>query len=611
MLGAAQADALRAEAAGAGGVVRGVGVRPHPQPPGGVGVGEDPVDRTHEIGGVLVGVGQRRLQAVLEVGRHRRGDDGDVAEEHLARRPVDGDHVALVDHDLPVARADPGGARLHVDGDRLGPAHAGAAHPARHHRRVAGLAAAAGQHAARRDHALEVVGVRLATHQHHRLAPRVPLHGGRGVEHRRADRRARGGGQALGQQLLLRRRIELREHQPGQLLAGDALHRLVEGDQVLVDEVSGDPERRRGRPLADAGLQHPQLAALDGELDVAQVAVVGLQAAHHPKQLLRRLRVPLGHVVEGQRVADAGDDVLTLGVGQVVAVAALHAGRRVAGEADTGARVVAEVAEDHRADVHRRAQVVRDPLAAPVEPRPLGVPRVEDGLHGQVELLARVLRERLARLGLHDLLVAVDELVEVVGGELDVVLDAARALQVVHRVGEQRALDAEHRLAEHRDQAAVGVAGEPLVLGDRGQAADRGVVEPDVEDRLHHPGHRELRPRPHRHQQRVLRIAELAPDLVLQRAQRPGHLHPQVGRQGPLGEVVAARVGGHREPGRDGQAEPGHLGEVGALAAEQVLLVLAALGEVVHVLRHRSRLARRRVQGILAVSRAPSTTVHR
>jgi hypothetical protein len=35
-----------------------------------------------------------------------------------------------------------------------------------------------------------------------------------------------------------------------------------------------DPERRLGRALADAGLQHPQLAALDGELDVAQVAVV-------------------------------------------------------------------------------------------------------------------------------------------------------------------------------------------------------------------------------------------------------------------------------------------------------------------------------------------------
>ena len=53
--------------------------------------------------------------------------------------------------------------------------------------------------------------------------------------------------------------------------------RLVHVDQALVDELRGDPERGTRGALADAGLQHPQLAALDGELDVAQVAVVVLQ----------------------------------------------------------------------------------------------------------------------------------------------------------------------------------------------------------------------------------------------------------------------------------------------------------------------------------------------
>ena len=175
-------------------------------------------------------------------------------------------------------------------------------------------------------------------------------------------------------------RVELGEHQLGQLRAADPLQRLVHGDQLLVDELGGDPERRGGRPLPDAGLQHPQLAALDGELDVAQVAVVGLQPAHDPEQLLRGRGVELGEVGQGQGVADAGDDVLALGVGQVVAVDALLAGGRVAGEADAGAGVGAEVAEDHRAHVHRGAEVVRDPLAAPVDPGAVGVPRLEHRL---------------------------------------------------------------------------------------------------------------------------------------------------------------------------------------------------------------------------------------
>ena len=55
--------------------------------------------------------------------------------------------------------------------------------------------------------------------------------------------------------------------------------RLVEVDQALVDQLRRDPERRLGGALADPGLQHPELAALDGELDVAQVAVVLLERA--------------------------------------------------------------------------------------------------------------------------------------------------------------------------------------------------------------------------------------------------------------------------------------------------------------------------------------------
>ena len=67
----------------------------------------------------------------------------------------------------------------------------------------------------------------------------------------------------------------------------------------------------------------------------------------------------------------------------------------------------------------------------------------------------------------------------------------------------------QHGLAEHLDQPAVGVPGEPLVAGLLGQALHRLVVEADVEDGLHHAGHRELRAGAHRDQQRVVGVAEL------------------------------------------------------------------------------------------------------
>ena len=128
--------------------------------------------------------------------------------------------------------------------------------------------------------------------------------------------------------------IEAGEHEASQLVAGDPRQRLVDVDDALAHEVRGDPERRLGRSLAHPCLQHPQPTVLDGELDVAQVLVVPLQGGHHLEQLLVRRRVEIGKVGEGHGVADAGHDVLALGVGQVVAVDATVARRGVAGEAD-------------------------------------------------------------------------------------------------------------------------------------------------------------------------------------------------------------------------------------------------------------------------------------
>ncbi len=86
-------------------------------------------------------------------------------------------------------------------------------------------------------------------------------------------------------------------------------------------------------------------------------------------QLAVGVRVDLLQVLQRHGVADAGDDVLALGVLEVVAVDALLAGGGVAGEGDAGAGVHAEVAEDHRDHVDRRAEVVEDALLAAVEDR--------------------------------------------------------------------------------------------------------------------------------------------------------------------------------------------------------------------------------------------------
>ncbi len=598
MLGAAQADPLGAEATRPRGVLGVVRVRPYSQAAHPVRVRHDPVHGGDE----LVGVVGARVHTALEVLDDRGRHDGHLTEVHLAGGAVDGDEVALLDDRVPDREA----AALGVDLDLLGAADTGLAHAAGDDGGVRGLAAAGGQDALGGDHAVEVVGVGLPPDEDDLLARPRPLDGGVRVEDGLAHGRTGRSGDAAAQQHACGTVVEAREHQLRELGAVDPLERLGLVDEALVDQLGGDAEGGTGGALADPGLEHPELAALDGELDVAEILVVGLQRLHDLHQLVVRRLVDRLQLGERHRVADTRDDVLALRVLEVVAVDALVAAGRVTGEGDARAGVGAEVAEDHRTDVDGRAEVAGNALLAAVELGAVGVPRVEDRVYGQVHLLTRVLREVPPGVPGDDLLELLDQLLQVGRVQVHVDRDALGLLRGLQRLLEEVAVDPEHGLAEHLDEAAVGVPGEALVAGLGGEAHDRGVGEADVEDRVHHAGHRELRTGTDGDQQRVVGLAEVLAHPLLERLEVRTDLAAQLGRLVTAVEVHLARLGGDGEARRDGQPEVGHLGEVGTLATQKIFQILVALGEVVDellgifVFRHGSRLLEDAVAALTA-----------
>ena len=315
-----------------------------------------------------------------------------------------------------------------------------------------------------------------------------------------------------------------------------------------------------------------------------------LQPPHHLPELLVRLRVQLLQIGQAQRVPDSRDHVLALRVDQVVAVGAGLSRGRIPRERDTRATGLAEVAEHHRADVDRGAEVVRDALASPVQACALGVPRVEHGTDGLVELVTRMLGELPSGVLVDELLEQVDQGLEIARLELDIGLHALGLLGAVERGREHFSIDVEHRLAEHLQQPAVAVPGESGVAADLGQTLHALVVQADVQHRLHHPRHRVHGPRPHTHQERVVAFAEIAAVALLEPAHRHRDLDAQLTRLAAGGEIAAAGLGRDREARRHRQPQIRHLGEVRPLAAEQGLLVLVALRELVHELSHRPAL---------------------
>ncbi len=267
---------------------------------------------------------------------------------------------------------------------------------------------------------------------------------------------------------------------------------------------------------------------------------------------------------------DAGDDVLPLRVDEELAVEPSLAGRRVAREADPRPGCVPLVAEHHLDDVHGGAEVVRDVVRAAIDTRTRRLPRVEHCPGGASKLLAGVGGERRADLALVELLEGRDQAAQVVGRQLDVESRAARFLERLQLALEDVPVDPVDDLAVHLDQTAVRVEREPWVAGRGREPLDGDVVQAEVEDRVHHPGHRDCGAGAHGDEERVGGVPESLPGLLLEPRDVVVHLGPELLRHLAAAHGGAAGVRRDREAGRDGDPERGHLGEPDPLAAEQL-----------------------------------------
>jgi hypothetical protein len=322
-----------------------------------------------------------------------------------------------------------------------------------------------GQDALRSDHPVVVVRGRLAADQDHPLAALGPLLRLVGAEHDFAGGRPRRGIQTRGDGLGLGLDRHDRLQQLLQPVRVDPEQGRVLIDQPLTEHVRGHDPFSECSSLAHPSLEDPEVPLLDRELDVAHVAVVHLERVHDLEQFAVRHRVEPPELGERERVADPGDDVLALGVRQVVAVGDLLAAGRIARECHAGTRVLAAVAEHHRHDVHGGAEVVGDLVLAAVVDRALAVPALEDGLGGQAHLRPGVSGERAAGPLLVDLEKLVDQRAEVFCVEIRIL--SARALALlrrVERVLERPGRHAHHDLPEHLDEPAIGIVRESDVV---------------------------------------------------------------------------------------------------------------------------------------------------
>ena len=181
-----------------------------------------------------------------------------------------------------------------------------------------------------------------------------------------------------------------------------------------------------------------------------------------------------------------------------------------------------------------------------------------------------------------DLLELSNEFLQVVSGKFSVALHATSQFLGGNGIFEQVAVEAHNHVREHLDETAVAVPREAGVVGVLDKAMHRLVVEAEVQNRVHHAGHRHGGAGTNRNEQRVLSVANALADTLLEveaillngvkRAFGPRVICVCIFHAGLAGDGKARR---HR------QADEGHFGEVRALAAKDILHILVAFSNVV------------------------------
>ena len=476
------------------------------------------------------------------------------------------------------------GGGLSVNLDATSAGNAGLAHATSDNGRVGSHTTVGGQNALADDDTVNVVRGGLEANEDNLLALGATLSSNVSVEDSLTNSSTRGGRQALGNWLLAVVRVDRLVQELIKLSRLDPHEGFFLGDDPLVNEVASHLEGRSSSALTVTGLQQVELAILDGELHVLHVAVVRLHLLHGVDEVVVGLRKHFLHLGEGTRGADTSNDVLTLSINEELTVELLLTGGRVTGEADTGSGRVATVTEDHLHDVDGGTQVVGNLVGFAVDEGTRVEPGTENGVNGTHQLLTRIGCPVPTKLLVRQLLEGVNETLEIIGTQIGVGLDAFLLFKGGQGILVNVSVDTLDDLAVHLDEAAVAVPRKPLIASFLSDGLNGVVRDAEVEDGVHHAGHRDHGARSHGDQQRLLVVTEDATGALLKSLKALPYLGLQI-----FGPLTLPRHGVHAGFGGDGKpvghrdAETLHLGNSCALAAEQRFHFRTALGQVVHV----------------------------
>ena len=379
-------------------------------------------------------------------------------------------------------------------------------------------------------------------------------------------------------------RVELRVKERVKITRVDHENGFLLGSHTLVNEVARDLKSRLSGSLTVSGLEHEEFAVLNGEFHVLHISVMLFENVAYFDEFLVCLRELLFHFGNVHRGADACNNVFALSVGQEFAEKPLVAGCGVAGKRNAGSAIVAHVTECHRLNVNGGSPGVRDVVVSSVNVRSGVVPRTEYRFDRAHELFFRIVGEIVADLGFVFGFELMCKIFKVVRAEFNVLRNSLFSLHLVDEFFKIFLSDFHNDVGVHLYKSSVTVPSPSGVVGLLRDNFNDLLVKTEVQDRVHHSGHRCSRAGTHGNEKRIFEIAELFAGYGFHLRDVFHDLSLNFGIDNlSVLVILSACLGGNGESLRNGKPEIGHFGEVRALTAEKFSHISVAFGKKINI----------------------------
>ena len=356
-------------------------------------------------------------------------------------------------------------------------------------------------------------------------------------------------------------------------------------NQPFVYHFHRNPQRCVCSSFPISGLQEIQFPFFYSKFHILYIFVMIFQFIGNFHKLCINLRHILCQLCDRFGCANTGYDVFALRIYQVFSQHCFLTGCRISGKGYPSTGSITHIPEYHHLHIDCCAPAVGNVVHSSVYKRTGIIPTAEYCLSRFKQLFLRILREFLPLVLKINLFEHIYYFFQVFRRQICIIFRADLFFVFIQFPFKFGFWHANYHVCKHHDKSSVGVICKSRISGFSCQPFYRNIIQTQIQNSIHHPGHRRSCARTNGYQQRIFRISQFLASNFFQFSQCCFNLcNHFICQLFPAFVILGTGFRRNREPLGNGQTQNCHFRQIRTFSAQQVPHGSVAFAEHVHIL---------------------------